>query len=435
MFYSSESSFWKSCTTISDNLQSAIRCLYQKPAIVELFDFNQGHCPSSIIELAGKICAFNPERIHFIDHRLHPQTLLEELDRRSFYSAELVFHVFGDFVLFAKDWCDSEDDLKKFKVRWVAASHKQADLVKKFLRGADSSSVTVAPFPVDTRSYHFSPKLRQQGRSFLGLNDSDPMILYTGRISMQKNVASLLKVYPFLEKILGRSPRIFLAGPFDELGIPYLGRDLMPMEYQQDVISTHSELEPKYRKNITFLGNCSEEELNILYNSADCFVSLSAHNDEDFGMAPAEALMTGCPAVLTNWGGYSSMGHYAGPAVTLIETRVELGAISINLPMAIRVIANQLKRPHSEKARKGLVKKIESKLGIEGVAKQLKLGLGGGAKKFSGFNAHMHTLGMQQKLNKPPFLQVEVSFSYNNLYRTLYQDYADPIKNPKNLSR
>ena len=36
----------------------------------------------------------------------------------------------------------------------------------------------------------------------------------------------------------------------------------------------------------------------------DVFVSLSVHQDENFGYAPIEAMACGVPAVVTDWGGY-----------------------------------------------------------------------------------------------------------------------------------
>ncbi|HYK07878.1 MAG TPA: glycosyltransferase [Candidatus Eisenbacteria bacterium] len=53
---------------------------------------------------------------------------------------------------------------------------------------------------------------------------------------------------------------------------------------------------------VEFLGHVSDEELAKLYKGAKAFLALA--KDEDFGITPVEAMMSGTPVVAFNGGGY-----------------------------------------------------------------------------------------------------------------------------------
>lgn len=55
-------------------------------------------------------------------------------------------------------------------------------------------------------------------------------------------------------------------------------------------------------KNVEFLGYVTDEELAVLYKEAKVFLALS--KDEDFGITPVEAMLSGTPVVAYYGGGY-----------------------------------------------------------------------------------------------------------------------------------
>lgn len=69
------------------------------------------------------------------------------------------------------------------------------------------------------------------------------------------------------------------------------------------------ELEAKTRelnlKNVHFLGNLPQEELNKIYNIVDC--SIVPSRKEAFGLVAAEALACGSPVIASNIGGLTSI--------------------------------------------------------------------------------------------------------------------------------
>ena len=55
-----------------------------------------------------------------------------------------------------------------------------------------AGAVQYCPFPVDRTIYHADQELRNHWRKDLGLADTDLVILYTGRLSLQKNSVRML---------------------------------------------------------------------------------------------------------------------------------------------------------------------------------------------------------------------------------------------------
>ena len=58
----------------------------------------------------------------------------------------------------------------------------------------------------------------------------------------------------------------------------------------------------KSKGKVEFLGQVSDEELSILYSKAKGFLALA--KDEDFGITPVEAMLSGTPVIAFNGGGY-----------------------------------------------------------------------------------------------------------------------------------
>ncbi|MBI2025919.1 MAG: glycosyltransferase, partial [Candidatus Levybacteria bacterium] len=64
----------------------------------------------------------------------------------------------------------------------------------------------------------------------------------------------------------------------------------------------YKKLVEKAKGKVEFLGQVSDEELARLYKSAKAFLALSF--DEDFGITPVEAMLSGTPVIAFNGGGY-----------------------------------------------------------------------------------------------------------------------------------
>ena len=101
--------------------------------------------------------------------------------------------------------------------------------------------------------------------------------LYTGRVSVEKNVDKLLKLW---ESERFDNCELILVG---DIEIDNLDKDILK------------------KSNITFVGRKQELALSKLYASSDCFIFPST--TDTLGQAVMEAMSSGLPVIVTNKGG------------------------------------------------------------------------------------------------------------------------------------
>ncbi len=426
--FSCESSSWKSCQSITKNLFSA----YQKSFLKteqRTFDYRFDDGKIDFLRLAIEIAKYKPTHLIFLDHKPHPVHLIvflyEFLPHKDFQSIEFTFHVFGDFTLYPNEWIKLDDYLDQVKVKFVCASDRQVELVKKFI--AKSSGVVFkCPFPVDPKEFSFKEELRKKFRQKLNLSEKDVVLLYTGRLSLQKNILPLIQDFHNLLKLTSLKNVYFvIAGPFDDLGNPYTGIWYRENEFYQKYLSLLDGLPESSKERILYLGNLGAENLNLAYCGADMFVSMSAHNDEDFGMSPAEAMMSGLPVILSNWAGYSSFYELNEEFNKLIQVKHDKRFIAYNrqeLLKALILSINNIDKMRSERSR--LAKASLGYLSINSNAVIVKKIFDSPAKKFDGFTDLMKKLRMSYS-SSPPFVEPvqKVVPNYSSTYYEIYESY------------
>ncbi|MCY4523425.1 MAG: glycosyltransferase family 4 protein, partial [Halobacteriovoraceae bacterium] len=308
---SEEKSNWISCQSIDKNLLQAYLHAFPKNSI-KIFNYHVFMRQDQIDNVANEIIAYKPDYLVHINHRPHIDRLLyaiEDQINNIMYikRPQLYFHIYGDFTLYLPQWINLSPLLKKYRVLFLCASDKQLSLLKKLIDRPDSY-VKKCPFPVDN-FFSYKPSIRKTARKKLGLKKKQFAFVYAGRMSFQKNVLSLLKNFSFFLKQTQFDAKLYLAGKFDDIGQPFLNSHLAENEFFYHYNELLKSLPKEHQKQIVFLGYLSRKDLRDIYNACDYYVSLSVYNDEDYGMAPAEALICGLPCILTDWGGFSSFSR------------------------------------------------------------------------------------------------------------------------------
>lgn len=257
-----------------------------------------------IFQLGDQIAKSEPSELIFIDHMPHPRLLIKafQFKRGRKRLPPTTFHVYGDFTLYSKDWLELQPILKGSPVRIFAASPRQRDLIGEFLK--KKSAIDICPFPVNTQFFSSSPQLREEVRNKMNLKDQDFLALYTGRLSIQKNVLRLLRE---MIATMKEDPSVHFAyaGSFDAIDAHFFGIRNRANALHDRWFSLIQEQPPEIQNRIHNLGQLENKELVAYYNAADLYTSISTHHDEDFGMSPIEALFCGTPCLLSDWGGYS----------------------------------------------------------------------------------------------------------------------------------
>ena len=226
----------------------------------------------------------------------HP--LFHQLLETSNPLSEFVFHLFGDYTRKSSFYLKLENALLGKKITWVTASTSFKKLVEKTLKQA---SVSLLPFPLDLNSFQVSEKLRLQTREQLGLQTTDKLFLYSGRLSPQKNIIQLIEEF---HNWHAENTRFHLAliGHLDHFENPtFFEKKYRPGEYFFELSTLLKKLN---NKNIHIIEHSTHSKLNAYYNAADLFMSFSLYHDEDYGYSPLEALASGCPCLLTRWCGF-----------------------------------------------------------------------------------------------------------------------------------
>ena len=155
--------------------------------------------------------------------------------------------------------------------------------------------VWVCPMGVDAARFRPSPQrkmLRRERIAEVAGNESTRLLLYTGRLSLEKNLPLLVETMTSLCGDSRHDYRLLVAGDGPERG------------------RLETEMERAAPGRAHFLGHVSDrEELAELFAAADAF--LHPNPREPFGIAPLEAMASGLPLVAPSQGGVLSFANQA----------------------------------------------------------------------------------------------------------------------------
>lgn len=425
---SQDESSWGSCKVISPNLHELYLQLtnhqiewFSVPQEIIKSELASKH--SSIEKLKNKIIEWKPERIIFIDHLPVPSSVLGHLSLHMQLSKlpPLIFHIYGDFTYFASEWLFLNNELRDHQICFIVASDSQKRLVNFFLEDS-KSSVHKLCFPVNEDDYFYSLKERNETREELKLGRDDFMILYSGRISLQKNVDTLIRRFAD-EKAKNSNLKLYIAGAFDDVGADFLGYSTFHGYMFHKMQLLLQSLNPEIKNDIHFLGHQSKNNLRKLKAGADCFVSLSLYHDEDYGMSPAEALSTGLPSLLTDWGGYNSFANSNKWICDLVNVDITEFGLEIDTDEISNFFSKIIKnKMQLEESRVDRALEFQKCFSIKTNVSMLQQILQKDITPFSGFNWYLeqysNALSMnwsKSKLNK--FLNPDRRSFYFNVYK------------------
>lgn len=437
-------SFWKSCQSITTNLEKSYEFLCgEKSFDCESFPLSESESSLGLNQLAGKILKEDYSHIAWIDHYPHPQAFItalcevgDSLQVENFPT--IIIHLFGDFLLHVPQWEGVESILEERKEKgkatpnlsFVAASHRQLKLVESFLSEESSLSKGVIAFPVDESQFNFSLEERSKKRQELDLKEEEHLFLYTGRLSYQKNIFDLIRSFVSARKTFGLKAKLFLTGPMDDLGIPYLGKEALPGTFffhWEECFKTEEYKKLLSDGVIKYLGNLNSNDLRAIYCAADTYVSFSCHNDEDYGMSPAEACACGLQSLLSAWGGFPSFEKYFPNECHTVLTTLDALRQAPSQMVCIKGFGLKSQKVSSHQERENFSQRAIEELGILATSKKIDLHL----EKLSGgnlsFNNHFRKLSSILKSQpKAPFKGP--AGGYSLFYKEVYKDYVGSLK-------
>lgn len=419
--FSFQKSSWVSCQKIVFNLHEA----WSRNKNFELANFNLGldssHSQSQL--LAADIVAFEADTIVILDHKPHPLFFLEALVRLlgNKKKPKILFHVFGDFTLNYALWSKLGVLLKDFEVKFLVASERQKKLIDLFLLAPMTSEV--CPFPVNSKEFSYSNELRGPQRAQWKLVEKDIALVFTGRLSRQKRIHSLMTIFAeILEETKADNLHLYLYGNPDHIADPFLGRWESEGEYFRKIYKLYEKFPAHIQGKIHFMGGVHNSELKSVYHGADYLMNLSVHNDEDFGMSVAEAQCCGLPSVLTDWGGLADFARPEMPDATrYIPVRIGIKTKVLSRE-AVKAEIKRIIENKNVIDRKKLASLAEEALSVETASKILTNICEGPWQKFLAFSDFFEHTVLQTTFSAIPYLTD--SRKLNSLYREIYSSYV-----------
>lgn len=162
----------------------------------------------------------------------------------------------------------------------------------EWLYKVDSRKIAVIPPGVDT--CHFYPIPTDEARAYLGLNPTDRMVLFVGRIEPLKGLETLIRAMSCLQICHTKRP-VYLAVIGGE---PNAHPEAMSAEMARlQRLSKELGLE----NLVVFLGKRGQDTLPYYYSAAEVLVMPSHY--ESFGMVALEAMACGTPVIASQVGG------------------------------------------------------------------------------------------------------------------------------------
>ena len=245
---------WADKIPFLKRLHSPLRFLY--PLIWESFDFSKYDVVISSCNHFCKGIVTRPETTH-ISYLHHPPRYLYYYETAVEWQKHLLIKIYGHYINhFLRIW----DYIAAQRVNYYVANSKEtAKRIEKFYRR--DSDVIYPPVSIPATYTPTTPK------------KSETYYITTSRLARAKHVDILIKAankHTFKLKIIGT------------------GRD-------------ESYLRSIAAENVEFLGSVSDHDFVRLYENAKAF--LFASKDEEFGIAPIEAMGYGLPVIAYASGG------------------------------------------------------------------------------------------------------------------------------------
>jgi glycosyltransferase involved in cell wall biosynthesis len=198
----------------------------------------------------------------------------------------------------------------------------------------------LVPFAYDSSVFRPAcDAARCAARAEFGLTPEDPVVLYPGRLTIEKNVHTVLKVFRVvLERVPGA--KLLLAG--GEMYAPFWEFGGIPISVERLLrrARAHFGLDDS---QVMLIGHRAPTQLRDLYSAADVLLNLTLHHDENFGFAQVEAMACGLPSVCTAWGGLKDtiVNDVTGAHVPAVVTR---SGVKVDWWTATNKVVQLLKR-------------------------------------------------------------------------------------------
>ena len=338
----------------------------------------------------------NPPDLIIVTHPLviaHP-FFAHLLGSPESFKIKFIIHTVGDFLRRSLTYVSLEHLFQGKDIHWIFPSNGYAAVTKSMFQNPEDIHALMIPVSGD---FFYSKSEQESSRQDLGLQEDEICFLYTGRIGEQKNIELSIKLVKNSCMVLGKKFKFFIVGPVDDyegasIGIP------------KKLGSTYKSIASLLDENVLMVSSQDKKKLRRYYNAADVFVSLSCYHDESFGLSPLEALSSGTPCILSQWGGYRDFHYSSSRYCHLVSLSLDQEGFHFSKDDFLKALREiiQLKshdRSHKEDCSNTFLKKYSSATFL----RFLESHVFQSKKSFSGFSAKYRKLAMNNILEDKSF--------------------------------
>ncbi len=185
---------------------------------------------------------------------------------------------------------EGEKRVLAFADRIIAATLAEQTQLQ-YLYKANRRKIVIIPPGVDLSRFYPIPT--DEARQFIGLEDSDQIVLFVGRIEPLKGVDTLIEAMACQRgRSLGRLTLVIIGGDPDA-NLQEMSAEMARLQQLcDDLCMDHM---------VLFLGKRAQDTLPYYYSAADVLVMPSHY--ESFGMVALEAMACGTPVIASQVGG------------------------------------------------------------------------------------------------------------------------------------
>jgi glycosyltransferase involved in cell wall biosynthesis len=196
----------------------------------------------------------------------------------------------------------------------------------------------------DTLFFPRAAQERAATRRCLGLPADAPLLLYVGRLNVQKNLHTLLRLFVAVREQVPEA-HLCLVGEEDDASLEEFGvRNTGYGAWLRHRVETLGVSEA-----VTFVPSLVGTDLAQLYSAADVLVHPGIFHEENFGLVLAEAQLSALPVVCTAWGGFKDVvrpaetGYCMDAVLTKQGVRVDWAA---GARQAVVLLRDPVRRAH-----------------------------------------------------------------------------------------
>ncbi len=185
---------------------------------------------------------------------------------------------------------EGEKRVLAFADRIIAATLAEQTQLQ-YLYKANRRKIVIIPPGVDLSRFYPIPT--DEARQFIGLETSDQIVLFVGRIEPLKGVDTLIEAMACQRgRSLGRVTLVIIGGDPDANPQEMSAEMARLQQLCDDLCMDHM---------VLFLGKRAQDTLPYYYSAADVLVMPSHY--ESFGMVALEAMACGTPVIASQVGG------------------------------------------------------------------------------------------------------------------------------------